>query len=451
MKKITVILAALAAAFAVSCTKEAPEAQLPQDQNAPAGMKQVTITASIDGADTKTSYDAAGKFSWTKGDKISLLATDNKLYTFIAETSGATTNFAGLIPEGEEVGRFAYFPASDNHTYTTDWWSQFSIDEYKDMNGLISAEIPMYGLKGENDSYAFVHLTGAVELTFTNIPDNVDEVEISIKNEKCKFSGLWKVSTGNWSWDAAYGNNDSELTFTRKVPVQNNSASLYLPYKGGIWNDSVINIIGFDGKNELKLLSNKVMKGNSTEIERAQIVKYAPLALPDYVPEADLSKVDWNADNVLNYVLPEGISSSRQVLREIKCLADMYYLYINLSASIAKLTETSTEKLTFAFFDKTNGSGAGLWGWWGDAKGDVQYVAEGKAIISGTDLSVSIADGVNKEIDGDMVIWTFAIPRSTHDVFRNSSVHLGIMSQKGNDATGALPEKYASMLEVTLP
>ena len=63
MKKITVILAALAAAFAVSCTKETPEAQLPQDQDAPAGMKQVTITASIEGADTKTSYDAAGKFS----------------------------------------------------------------------------------------------------------------------------------------------------------------------------------------------------------------------------------------------------------------------------------------------------------------------------------------------------------------------------------------------------
>lgn len=454
MKKISIILAALAACFAVSCTKEAPTTET-QDPSAPAGMKKVTITAISEGA-TKTSYtdngEGVGVFSWTEGDQISLLATDDQLYTFIAETSGATTNFTGYIPEGESVGRFAYFPASENHTYSTDWWSQYSIDEYKDMNGLASAEIPMYGLKGENDSYTFTHLTGAVQFTFTNIPDGLDEVEISIKNEQCKFSGLWSISTAAWDWSAAYTTNDSELTFTRLVPVKNNSAQLYLPYNGGIWKNSTLNIKALDDSgNEMVLLKDKVVKGNGTAIERAQIVPYAPLALPDYVPSVDWTKVDWTGENVLSYVLPDGVSSSRQVLREMQYFADEHYLYLRLSASIAKLTETSTEKLTFAFFDKTNGAGAGLWGWWAEAKGDIQYVAEGIAPITGTDLDVSISTGVNKQEDEDMVIWTFAIPRSTHEVFQNSAVYLGIMSQKGSDATGAIPDKYASMLEVTLP
>ena len=99
MKKITVILAALAAAFAVSCTKETPETQLPQDQNAPAGMKQVTITASIEGADTKTSYDAEGKFSWTKGDKIAIKGSDNQFYTFTTTENAASATFTGYMPE----------------------------------------------------------------------------------------------------------------------------------------------------------------------------------------------------------------------------------------------------------------------------------------------------------------------------------------------------------------
>ena len=47
MKKITVLFAALAAAFAVSCNKEAA-----LQENAPA-MKKVTISASY-GEDTKT-------------------------------------------------------------------------------------------------------------------------------------------------------------------------------------------------------------------------------------------------------------------------------------------------------------------------------------------------------------------------------------------------------------
>lgn len=451
MKKIAIILAALAAAFAVSCTKETPETQTPQDSTVPAGMKLVTISASIEGADTKTSYDADGKFSWTKGDQISVYCSDGEFHTLTAESDGAKATFSGYIPEDVSLNWCAFYPAYEGHK-VVDGNYFYSLPEYKDLTLTNSADLPMGAVYSEG-SYAFMHMSGAALLTFTNIPDGVNSVEISIKNSAHVISGTFQTWANNpWSYVYAGASNESEKTFIRKVSVINNQAQVYLPFKGQMWSTNTINIKGYDTENnELILLKDKVMKGRSEDFKPGVVVPYKPLALPDYVPAVDWTKVDWTAENVHHYVLPENASSSRQVLREVKYFADAYYLYINLSASIEKLAATSTEKLTFAFFDKTNGSGAGLWGWWGDAKGDIQYVAEGKAVISGTDLSVSIADGVNKEIDGDMVTWTFAIPRSTHEVFHSSSVYLGIMSQKGSDATGALPDKYASMLEVTLP
>ena len=61
MKKINFILAAFAAVFALSCNKEITNVQTPDD-SVPAGMKMVTLTAGIDAAETKTTYDANGKF-----------------------------------------------------------------------------------------------------------------------------------------------------------------------------------------------------------------------------------------------------------------------------------------------------------------------------------------------------------------------------------------------------
>lgn len=454
MKKISIILAALAACFAISCTKEAPTTE-PQDPSAPAGMKKVTITATAEGA-TKTTYTDNGEFgvfSWTEGDQISVWCSDDQFHTLTAEAEGASVRFSGMIPEGVSLGWYAFYPADENHANCA-----FSIPQYKDLSKQFSADLPM-GAQIVDGAYVFKHMTSAIELTFSNIPDEVKTVVISFVNESMKFSGSFSsyISNDRWIWNTIEeGVQESDRTYIRKVSVENNTAKLYVPYRGKLWGgyDNTINIIGFDEDgNEYVLLRDRNMPGRDLDLTgQGIIVPVASLELPDYVPSVDWTKVDWTGENVLSYVLPAyGVSSSRQVLREMQYFADVHYLYLRLSASIAKLTETSTEKLTFAFFDKTDGAGAGLWGWWGDAKGDIQYVAEGIAPITGTDLDVSISTGVNKQEDGDMVIWTFAIPRSTHEVFQNSAVYLGIMSQKGSDATGAIPEKYASMLEVTLP
>lgn len=456
MKKFTVILAAFAAFAAVSCNKEIPvETPAPEVQD---GFKTVTITANIEGQ-TKTSYDADGKFSWTKGDQISVLASDNNFYTFTAKETAESSEFTGEIPAECSISRISYFPASDKHTYDTSWWSEYSIDEYKDMKGLVSAEIPMYGVHQDDDSFTFTHLTGAIQLTFTNIPDGVEEVEISVKNvgeeHQCKFSGLWKISTASWEWEAAYAANESEATYTRKVPVQDNSAKIYVPYLGGIWYSSIINITGYDaGGNELALLTNKKMGGNGTAIERAQIVPYKALALPDYI---DFTTLDWDQAQI-SYVLPDGASSSRQVMKDLKLIADNKYIYVKIRSSKAKFEETESNYLGFYLYDTTTGTqGDGYWGWFQNAIGDVEYEGEHDGSFEEGTVNLNMTFNgkpipTMTDVLEDDVYWYIAIPRTAHVLLSSSEkVYVAFILDKDWSQTGALPDKYDSMLEVTLP
>ena len=245
MKKFAYVIAALAAAFAVSCTKETPLETPNTDAPAEVGMKEVTITASID-PETKTSYDADGKFSWTAGDQISILASDNNFYTFTTKESGASVAFSGQLPEGVDLGTYALYPASDVH-YFENWQPYFGIDKYKDLTSSFSADLPMTAQKGENDTYSFKHATSALYFTFTNIPDGIKAVEISFENESLQFSGRHKAYYAEpWSLEfSESGNTDDDRMFIRKVAVNNNTANVYLPFKGTLWNgyDNIINIV----------------------------------------------------------------------------------------------------------------------------------------------------------------------------------------------------------------
>ena len=460
MKKITVILAALAAAFAVSCTKEAPEAQLPQDQNAPAGMKMVTITASIEGADTKTSYDAAGKFSWTKGDKISVMGTGYGFYTLTATSDGPTTTFTGWIPEGVTLRQEAFYPA-DEATNRTDGSYYFNIPMYKDLSQSFSADLPMGAYSG-TANYEFKHITGAALLTFTNFPAEVETAEISIVNARLKLTGIFNayLSSGLWTWNSKVDVPEEERTLIRKVPVVNGQAQLYMPYNGSLWWDytSMVNIKGYDAAgNEYVLLKDKKMKPDEASAVRGVVKKYAPLALPDYVPEADLSKIDWNAENVKVYDLPDKASSSRQALRQVKVIADKYYVYARLVASAEHLTSTSSDYFGLFIYDAIDGAGDGYYGWNNNAAGNNEYNGEHAGTLNITDYSVVLtvdktSVDVTTQVSGDEIVWMMAIPRSAHaNLASAGSAYFTFLTYTGWTPSGSVPEKYDPMLEVTLP
>lgn len=454
MKKITIILAALAASFAVSCTKEAPEAQLPQDQNAPAGMKQVTITASIDGADTKTSYDAAGKFSWTKGDKIAIKGSDNQFYTFATTETAASATFTGYMPEGVSLQKHALYPAESAVKDASDGYF-YTIPEYKDLTGGFSADIPMSSYVSAG-KYEFKHMAGAVLLTFTNIPDGVNAVEVSIKANKVRLSGTQQVWSGTpFTFTAAEAANDSEKTFTRKLSVVDNQVKLYLPYKGGFWDSCTINILGYyeDGS-QFVLLKDKAMRGTSAnDLTPGLVIPYKPLELPDYV---NFSKLDWESAQI-SYDLPASASSSRQVMKEAKVIADNKFVYARIKSSKSKFEDTGSNYLGFYLYDAIDGSGNGYWEWWGNSKGNTEYEGEqdgsfeaGTANLAMNFNGTSIV--TNTEVSDDDVYWYMAFPRSAHELLSSpGSVYIAFILNKDWSQTGALPDKYGSMFEVTLP
>ena len=441
MKKITVILAALAAAFAVSCTKEIPEAQLPQDQNAPAGMKQVAITASIEGADTKTSYDDAGKFSWTKGDKISVMGTDYGFYTLTATSDGPTTTFAGWIPEGVTLRQEAFYPA-DEATNRTDGSYYFNIPMYKDLSQSFSADLPMGAYSG-TANYEFKHITGAALLTFTNFPAEVETAEISIVNARLKLTGVFNayLSSGMWTWNSKADVAEEERTLIRKVPVVKGQAQLYMPYNGSLWWDytSTVNIKGYDAAgNEYVLLKDKKMKPDEASAVRGLVKKYAPLALPDYVPAVDWNKVDWAAEN--------SVSPSVEGFTDVKVVADKYYMYARIEAPVT----FAWDKLYY-YMGRGEGSNALSWAWTTTAA--LTYNYEGTASLDALTLKYNgVTIDTKVETEGDNAYWYMAFPRNAHDITKDAGeIYFTLMGYVNGGFAGAAPLRWSPAMTVTLP
>ena len=163
----------------------------------------------------------------------------------------------------------------------------------------------------------------------------------------------------------------------------------------------------------------------------------------------------WTLETVVSYDLPEGASSSRQVLRNIKYVADAENLYIKLQASASLFAEKNVAYLGLMLFDTITGTeGAGYWGWWKDAKGNVEFNKEHAGVFTGTDLVVTVGEtqvvAVTETTD-DSIVWTMAIPRSAHEVMSGSEVYLGALVMEAFEPCGAMPDKYAEMLKVTLP
>lgn len=174
------------------------------------------------------------------------------------------------------------------------------------------------------------------------------------------------------------------------------------------------------------------------------------------VEEVTAEADPWAGENVVSYDLPESASPSRQVLRNIKYYADAENVNIRLVASVSKIGEVPTNGLTISFYDKTNGTtGKGFYEWWNKAIGDSEYNAERCGTIDGSALTMTVAGAdvpVETTVDGDLVTWTFAFPRSADVVLANDKVYMGVLTLDAAwNATGAMPDKYADMFEVVLP
>ena len=202
MKKIA--LYALAALAIAGCAKEV---EAPVELNL--RTRTVTIRAGFD-SETKTAYDASGKFSWVAGDKIVVLVTNGettKQVTFITEKSGDYVDFSGQVEEGYELAGLASYPftgemdgyacndlAWDQEKDGWRLWGSIKPDHSRPL-----ASLPLIGKADPTSkgSYQFKTATGIVKFTVQNVPLEAVCAYLEIpadKKESANLNGWYKLS-----------------------------------------------------------------------------------------------------------------------------------------------------------------------------------------------------------------------------------------------------------------
>lgn len=243
MKRNFFIIMMMAAAVITSCTKQTLNEEQPVVDSESATY---TYTVSANTIATKSDYDSAGKFNWTAGDAISVLfnnGTDNKFFT-LALTDGAGTNsasFSGKIEAGYEVGgtdgnKWALYPAGSHSVRFAEedgvkYPLSFNIPAVTDytVSGF-SANIPMYAISEDGNSFDFQHLGAAYKFTFSGI--EASKVKFVVENQTTyRLSGNVNLrNDGGTYLDQAYAEGvDKTLTYISNV--SEGKATFYVPVR----------------------------------------------------------------------------------------------------------------------------------------------------------------------------------------------------------------------------
>ena len=434
MKKIySFALAAVAILSAASCQKEMANA--PEVENG----EKFTVVATA--AETKTVLEGNVAY-WMPGDKITIFDATGAPVVF-------TTNITEKAAKAEFTAESFNAPDSLVAVYNPTRAATLTDGKIYPLRAG-GDQKPVAGSFDPNAAIAVggSKAAGSNELVFNNIHSLVkftvgDVVPSSVK--VVNNGGAILVGLLYWNVEAAAiehsGAGESSVTVsgtyekgqTYYIAVTPNEA------KGGLsvyFDDVLVKNTGAD----ITLLPNT-------------IYNLGTLPAPAEEPEqpADI----WAGENVVSYDLPESASSKRQVLRNIKYVADAENLYIKLQASASLFTSNNAAYLGLMIFDTVSGStGSGYWGWWNNAMGNTEFNAEHAGVFTGTDLVVKVGETevvAVTETSGDDIVWTMAIPRSAHAVLAGAKAYMGVLVMETFEPCGAMPDKYEDMLEVVLP
>lgn len=244
MKRYFLIIMMMAAAVISSCTKQTFDENQP---NVDSETTTYTYTVSANTTETKTDYDSEGKFEWSAGDAISVLfnnGTDNKFFTLkLTEGAGTkTASFSGNIDNGYEIGgtdgnQWALYPAGAHNvrfseTDAADKPLSFNIPAVTDYTESgFSANIPMYAISEDGNSFNFQHLGAAYKFTFTDI--EASKVKFVVENQTTyRLSGDAKIRRDgdNIYLDQA-GASGADLILTYISNVTDGKATFYVPVR----------------------------------------------------------------------------------------------------------------------------------------------------------------------------------------------------------------------------
>lgn len=166
--------------MAVSCGKEQNVDIRPEiPDHVETNEKQVSIHASV--KETKVLADNAGAFKWQNGDKITVVTAADVIREFTTTDTDTEADFSGTIPDADNVGAYALYPASDNHVAVGDMLA-FNLDAEVVWNPNTS-NMPMLG-KISGSSASFKAVGGVLKLVLYNIPAEADYLQFVAKTKK---------------------------------------------------------------------------------------------------------------------------------------------------------------------------------------------------------------------------------------------------------------------------
>ena len=166
--------------MAVSCGKEQNVDIRPEiPDQVETNEKQVSIHASV--KETKVLADNAGAFKWQNGDKITVVTAADVIREFTTTDTDTEADFSGTIPDADNVGAYALYPASDNHVAVGNMLA-FNLDAEVVWNPNTS-NMPMLG-KISGSSASFKAVGGVLKLVLYNIPAEADYLQFVAKTKK---------------------------------------------------------------------------------------------------------------------------------------------------------------------------------------------------------------------------------------------------------------------------
>lgn len=284
MKKISILGIALFAAVFCGCSDE-----LEESGAVPAG--QNTLTATIDGIQSRTSVDVDGSgVLWSESDAIGVYTTSGNFVKYALQ-SGAGEKTAVFSAEanldaGDEP-LYAVYPydnvdASAGQTK----YGRFQMTIPQTMNYTTCSNGPMFAFVKGN-TISFKHMAGLLKISMNSIPENAKTVKIETGN----IYGLFNIYYTDKRHEcpilekANEGENRSELTITLPTDNKITDGDLFIPLAVGTHSNLKVSFCDVDGN----LLDSR-FKTTSFTVDRAQIYAMAEINVAEAVEVSTADK-----------------------------------------------------------------------------------------------------------------------------------------------------------------
>lgn len=172
MKKYMVYAVLSALAILTGCSNE-EDFGLPQLD----GNRLLTATIEHDNL-SRTAVSEEGQVTWIETDAIGVFGTSSRNVKFAyqsATDNGGTATFRGDFPEAESMEQ-AYYPYQENVTLSGNSLTLSLPSEYTYTG---NSNAPMLGVKNDDGTFTFKHLTGLLRITINNVPEEAERFVIT--------------------------------------------------------------------------------------------------------------------------------------------------------------------------------------------------------------------------------------------------------------------------------